>query len=784
MTTIIYKKWKNLFTLLLISIFIFSGCMVDDHDYPSSRITISFNNDWMFMEGDHDGAQARRFNDRSWRALNVPHDWSIEGEFDQNNPTGRGGGYLPNGIGWYRKSFDIPSAFEGRRVFIHFDGLMANSDVYINGEHLGHRPYGYVSMEYELTDYLRYGRSNTIAVRLDNSKQPASRWYTGAGIYRNVRLIVKNDVHIDNWGTFFSTPKVSEESATVRVFTTLKNSSEISHQVHLNTLIHNPTGDLVSEKGTVIDLAPGEKIDIEQILEVLNPQLWSLDSPQLYKGISQVTIDNELQDDLVTNFGIRSFHFEPATGFYLNGENIRIKGVCLHHDAGAVGAAVPLAIWEERFNQLQSIGINAIRLSHNPFAPEFLELCDRMGFIVMNESFDTWRARKNHGDYGYQHHFDEWWEEDTRSIVLRDRNHPSIFMFSIGNEIRDNLDNEQGFETFRMQYDLVHKLDGTRPVTMGLFRPNQANVYQNGFAEMMDIVGQNYREEELLQASIDNPHWKVIGTENGHTRQAYLIWRDNPAIAGHFLWTGFDYLGEADWPEVSHDFGLFDRAGFTKPRTYERESWWSDKPMIRIFRREQHLGEGGLVDDWTPTDFDTYDEAHIEIYTNCDEVELIFNGESQGVRKRPADHSPIRYRLTYQPGSIKAIGRIDGKDVAIHEMQTAMPPSNIALSASKTTLKNDWDDVAIVRVMLTDENGVHSPNFDRPLTFNVSGNGELIAVDNGQRDSHEPFKTNVRRTSRGQAIAIVRANADVGQILVSVSGEGLEESSIEININQ
>ncbi len=402
----------------------------------------------------------------------------------------------------------------------------------------------------------------------------------------------------------------------------------------------------------------------------------------------------------------------------------------------------------------------------------------------MNESFDTWRATKNHGDYGYQHYFDEWWEEDTRSIVKQDRNHPSIFMFSVGNEIRDNLNNEQGFATFKMQYDLIHELDGTRPVTMALFRPNQANVYTNGFAEMMDIVGQNYREDELLQASIDNPEWIVIGTENGHTREAYLIWRDNPAIAGHYLWTGFDYLGEADWPMISSRAGLFDRAGFTKLRTYERQSWWSEEPMIRIFRKEQHLGQGGLVDDWTPTDFGAYDEAHIEIYTNCEEVELFLNDKSIGSKKRPVDHSPIKFQLNFQPGIIKAVGKINGEETAVHIMESADNPSKIKLSSTKNSLVNDWDDVAIVRVMLTDENGIHSPNIDKVLSFEVSENGELVALDNGDGSSHELFQNvNTRRTARGQAIAIVRAKADSGQFTVKVSGEGLAENSIAFDIN-
>ncbi|MCA1745209.1 MAG: DUF4982 domain-containing protein [Bacteroidales bacterium] len=778
------KYFKGLtFTVLGLMALSLWSCETKVADLADSRVVQSFNKDWRFVQEDPEGAEGARFSDKDWRVLDVPHDWSIEGEFNRDHPTGRGGAYLPSGIGWYRKSFTLPKSADKRKVWIHFDGLMANSDVYINGHHLGHRPYGYVDITYELTEHLQFGKENVLAVRLDNTKQPASRWYTGAGIYRKVQLIIKEDAYVDNNGVFVTTPQVTEESAVVNVKTDVINAGPTS-EVMVKSLVKNADGQLVLADSVSQQLEQNEKYTFDQTLLVETPRLWSLDSPDMYVNETEVWVNGEKKDHLSTPFGIRSFHFDAATGFHLNGENIRLKGVCLHHDGGAVGAAVPLALWEERLQQLKEIGINTIRTAHNPFATEFLDLCDQMGFFVMNETFDTWRASKNNADHGYQHYFDDWWEEDTRAVVLRDRNHPSIFMISVGNEIRDNLNNEQGFETYKMQHNLIHRLDGTRPVTLALFRPNQANVYQNGFAQLMDVVGQNYRENELAQASMDNPDWKVIGTENGHTRQAYLVWRDNPSIAGHFLWTGFDYLGEADWPEVSHDFGVFDRAGFTKPRTWERMSWWSETPMVRVYRREHHLGQGGLVDDWTPTDFDTYDEAHLEIYTNADEVEVFHNGQSLGTKKRPEDASPVRFRLTFQPGSIKAVARTNGEEVAVHELQTAQSPSKIVLSPTKTSLENNWDDVSIVRVSLVDEEGLLSPNLAKLLTFEVTGNGELVAVDNGARDSHESFVTNERRTARGQAIAIVRATADEGTFQLKVSGEGLTPASVEISIGQ
>lgn len=766
--------------LLFVTGSITSGCDNKQETLPNSRVVQSFDQNWRFIQEDQEGAENVRFNDNTWRLLNVPHDWSIEGEFDRDNPTARGGAYLPSGIGWYRNSFTIPKSAQGRKVWINFGGLMANSDVFINGHHLGHRPYGYVEINYDLTDHLNYGKENVIAVRLDNTLQPASRWFTGAGIYRHVDLIIKEATYVDHNGVFVITPEVSEDIANVRVRTDVVNAGE-SADVWVKSSLLASDGTVVATDSVSKYLEQNEKFTFDQSLDVETPKLWSLNNPEMYVNETEVWVNGQLKDEVVTNFGIRSFHFDAQKGFILNGENIRLKGVCLHQDGGAVGSAVPRGVWEERLAQLKSIGINAIRTAHHPFAPEFLEACDQMGIFVMNESFDTWRAKKNHADYGYQHYFDEWWEEDTKAMVLLDRNHPSIFITSIGNEIRDNLNNEQGFETFKMQRDLIHSLDGTRPVTMGLFRPNQARVYQNGFAEMMDVVGQNYREDELAQATKDHPDWKVIGTENGHTRQAYLVWRDNPSIAGHFLWTGYDYLGEADWPEISHDFGLFDRAGFTKPRTYERMSWWSEEPMVRIFRREHHLGQGGLIDDWTPIDIGAYDEASLEIYTNCEEVEVFHNDKSLGVKKRPKDHSPIMYRLTFQPGSIKAVARNKGEVVAVHEMKTADDASKIKLSSSKSVLSNDWEDVAIVRVQLVDDNDTHSPNVDKVLHFEVIGDGELVAFDNGARDSHESFFGDKRRTSRGQVMAIVRATSDEGSFQLKVSGDGLETASVEFS---
>ncbi|HEY4149746.1 MAG TPA: glycoside hydrolase family 2 TIM barrel-domain containing protein, partial [Chitinophagaceae bacterium] len=572
-----------------ISLLLMAG-IVTTVQAQSTRIIQPFDKDWHFNKGDSPGAEAPAFSDASWRTLDVPHDWSIEGPYDRNNPTGRGGGYLPSGIGWYRKTFTLDNAPKDSRVFIEFDGVMANSDVWINGYHLEKRPNGYVAFQYELTDHVNAGKQNVLAVRADNSLQPASRWYTGAGIYRHVRLVITSPVHVAHWGSFI-TSSVAAGKATVQVQTTIDNQSASSQSFILQTALIAPDGKTVATVSSAAQkIAAGASAPVLQKLPVNAPKLWGLDNPQLYKAVTTVLIDKKKSDEVTVPFGIRDARFDAATGFWLNGQNLKIKGVCMHHDGGAVGAAVPLRVWERRLEILKSLGVNAIRTSHNAVAPEFLDLCDRMGLLVMAETFDTWTAKKSSAENGYNLYFNDWWEKDTHDIVLNARNHPSIVIYSVGNEIHDNLNDADGLHKYLMQQDLIHSLDTTRPVTMALFRPGVSHVYENGLADKMDVVGQNYRENELVAAHQAKPQRKVIGTENGHTMSAWLALRDNAFMSGQFLWVGIDYLGEADWPKVVNGQGLLDRTGGARIIAYQRQSWWSDKPMVYVMRKEQNAG--------------------------------------------------------------------------------------------------------------------------------------------------------------------------------------------------
>jgi beta-galactosidase len=752
----------------------------------TGRQTQSFDKAWLFYQGDATGADQTVFSDAKWQNVDVPHDWMALGTYSKDNPTGRGGGYLPAGIGWYRKYFDLSAADAQKKISVEFDGVMANSDVWINGHHLGKRPYGYISFAYDLTGHLKFGKgkTNVIAVRADNAVQPASRYYTGAGIYRHVRLTMTDPAHIDKWGVFVTTPKVSADKATVHVKTTIVNEGKKAGSFTVKTTFSGDDGkpvNAIAASGAIRTVEPGQSVTVENDYTIANPKLWSNVSPVLYKALTSVSAGGKVIDDQSTSFGIRTAKFDAAQGFLLNGKKVVLKGVCLHHDGGAVGAAVPLRVWERRFQLLKDIGVNAIRTSHNPVAPEFLDLCDRMGFLVMDENFDTWEANKVRGAGGYDKFFKEWGLVDTRDMVMRDRNHPSIVIYSVGNEIHDNLGDSSGFKKYRDMQNLIHATDGTRPVTMALFRPNVSKVYDNGFAKMMDVVGQNYRENELVAAHEAHPDWIVIGTENGHTLSAWLGLRDYPYVAGQFLWTGIDYLGEADWPNVVNGQALLDRTGGSRPLSFQRESWWSEKPVVHIVRKRDNAGGGPLVVDWTPADMAAYTDARVSVYSNCDEVELFLNGKSLGSKPKPANDSPRDWSVPFEKGTIKAIGKNKGKEISWEELKTAGAPAKILLTVDRPKINNNWDDVAYVTASVVDVNGIPCPNGDQVISFSATGAGVITVTDNGDLANHDAFTMLDRHTYRGKCIAIVKGKT-IGKATIKATAPGLAGDSAVIEI--
>ena len=766
---------KTVFSLILF-------CLLCTSVQGQARRTINIDKEWGFYLGDPENAEIKDYQDIAWRKLDVPHDWSIEGAYDVNNPTGRGGGYLPAGIAWYSKDLTFTGEDKGKRIVIEFDGVMANSDVYINGHLLGHRPFGYIPLVYDLTEFVTFdGRPNRIAVRCDNTVQPASRWYAGAGIYRHIQLVTMDPVHLEKWSVYITTPQITPEEASVNVQAAVINESAETKAVSVQTKITSPAGKVFyTAPEALISLQPGESRTIQQVVVVPAPELWDTETPNVYTAETTVKEGSTIIDNETNTFGIRTIEFKPESGFWLNGRNVRLYGACLHHDGGAVGAAVPLSVWERRFKLLKEIGVNAVRGAHNPMDKPFYDLCDRMGMLFLDETFDTWTARKNHAQNGYNLYFNEWWERDGRDQIRRVRNHPSIIMWSLGNEIRDNLNSEEGRQRFQNLLDMTRELDPTRPITMALFRPAQSGLYENGFAELLDIVGQNYNEQGLLKAWEEKPSRIILGTENTPSREAWLAMRDNPQYTGQFIWTGFDYLGEADWPQIAWTTGLYGRNGELKPLTWQRKSWWTEEPMVYIVRRDGRNGEGGLTCDWTPIDPDAYDIAHVEIYSNCDEVELFLDGESFGRQAMPADASPAKYVLDYFPGTLKVIAYKAGKPVTEQAHVTAEDAEKLVLRAEKQEAINDWDEVVYVTVTTVDAEGTRSPNGHHKVKFTIGGPAEIVSVDNGDVFNHEPYKTDEQTVYKGEAVAIIRATADSGEIRITASADGLESASVTL----
>jgi beta-galactosidase len=769
------KKIHILFTALL-SVMTFGLVQAQN-----VRTVENISKDWLFSPSDVADGSAPKLADNTWRHLDVPHDWSIEGHYDANNLSGRGGGFLPTGVVWYRKHLTLPASLHGKRLVIEFGGIMEKGEVWVNGKYKGLHPYAYTATTYDITDDVHLGGDNVIAVKANTSEQPASRWYTGTGIYRPVRLIITAPTHLDHWGVFYDTSDLTVQRAVVKVHATVINQGTDVAELTLVTTLTAPDGKTYRSAATPVAVAAGGSNEFVQTVEVSNPVLWDIDLPKLYAAKTELLSNGKAIDDRVQQIGLRICRWDAATGFWLNGRNIKLKGLCLHHDGGAVGAAVPMAVWERRIDHLKEVGGNAIRCAHNPQSDEFYSLCDRKGVLVMSESFDCWTVGKN--PYDYSRSFRQWYERDLTTMVKMDRNHPCIVIRSMGNEIHDQLGDSASCVFFNTMKRITKTLDPTRPVTQAVFRPNVYHVYDNGFSELMDVVGQNYRENELAAAHAQKPTRIVLGTENRPERQAWLYLRDEPYLCGQFFWAGCDYLGESKgWPNVGYDIALFDRNAGFKPLAYEVKSWWSTDPMVHIVRYEDNAGEGALVEDWTPIDFGAYDQGVVNVYSNCEEVDLLLNGTSLGKKKVNADRTPLQWTVTYEKGAIEAVGYKGGQVVATQTYKTAGDAARVVLRAEKSTVHNNWDDVLYLGATVTDADGVRCPNGTHKLTFTVEGPGELVAVDNADVKNHEGYRGNVKSTYRGEALAIVRATAATGRIVVRVSSEGLQGGRASVDI--
>lgn len=783
--------------------------------------------DWKFSKGDVPNAAKPEFNDAQWQTVRVPHDWAIYGPFDGNNDlqevkieqnqeqkatlkAGRTGGLPFIGTGWYRRQLVVPGFGPGKRVVLLFDGAMSNARVFVNGREVGHWPYGYNSFSFDITSFLKpTGTDNVLAVRLQNQPE-ASRWYPGAGLYRNVHLIVTDEVHIPVWGTYLTTPEISAAQATVQMRTQVAGAATASN-LRLETEIRNAAGRVLTTTST--PLAAGAAA-VEQRLLVASPKLWSPETPVLYTASSKLFAGETLKDTYVTRFGIRSFKFEANKGFSLNGQPRKFRGVCNHHDLGPLGAAVNVAALRRQLTLLKDLGADAIRTTHNMPAPELVNLADEMGFMLIVESFDEWKKPKVKN--GYSQYFDEWAEKDLVNMVHRDWNHPSVIMWSIGNEVPDQWA-PGGVAIAQRLQDIVHREDPTRPVTAGMDQFDA--VVKNGFAALLDVPGFNYKPSRYPEAHAKLPQALMLGSETASTvssRGVYkfpvelakqkkypdnqsssydlesCVWSQTPDeeflmqdslnyVLGEFVWTGFDYLGEPTpydeaWPSHSSYFGILDLAGLPKDRFYLYRSRWNPAPTLHLL---PHWTWPGRENQTTP----------VFCYTNYPEAELFVNGQSQG-RRRKTTTGPLqaRYRLMwndvkYMTGTLKVVAYdAAGKPVATEEVRTAGAPHHIRLTTDHATLRADGEDLAYVTARVEDAQGNLCPEATNQLQFAVRGAGQFRAAANGNAASLELFHEPQMKAFQGQLVVLVQATDKAGKARLEVSSPGLKSAVVTLKV--
>ena len=757
---------------------------------------------WKFYLGDVNGAQERDFDDTHWRSLDLPHDWSIEEERSPDNPSGVTGGYFLCGIGWYRKSLALSDEHVDRKVFIEFDGVYMNSDVWINGHHLGHRGYGYIGFQYDLTPYLRSDGENIVAARVDNSHQPHDRWYAGSGIHRHVRLVCVEDLHVAHWGTYITTPQVTQDSAKVVIRTQIANDDDQSRQFDLVTKVLDQAGNIV---GTARESAGSE---VEQEIEIPNPNLWELANPYLYRAISEIIADEKIVDTYETTFGIRTVEFTPEKGFLLNGRKVVMKGVCIHHDAGCLGAAVPDRAWERSLGILKGMGCNALRLSHNPYSPVVLDLCDRMGILVYDECFDKWRCYKDRETGEVYWDFFQTWRKNLHDFIIRDRNHPSVVIWSMGNEVPQQTGDPQGgVDIFKELMDYTHQMDPTRKVTCGL-RPARDRIRGEDptdpppMAHTMDVVSYNYQTQthgidhfrypNLIIIDSETYPWYTgdilrISSEQHILINSMLTMQDY--IVGQFIWAGIDYLGEVKgpWPLKGWAKGLIDTCGFRKSASYYTQSFYSEEPMLHITVMDKSVEDvpGKFQWGWPPmaSHWNWPDDKALKVvaFSNCESVELFLNGRSMGERLAEDFHDRIMiWRLPFEPGALKAFAKNAGEIVAEYELHTAGQPAKLVISADRSELMANDQDLSYLTVMVTDEAGTVVPNAQNLIEFEIDGPGRIIGVDNGDLQSLESYRASYREARNGKCLAIIQSNRVPGEISLIAKSSGLRSQQIKI----
>lgn len=796
-------------------IYLVCFCFISFASSAQVRKTLDFNKDWKFFLGNDSLAYEEVHDDSKWRKLNLPHDWSIESDFKADAPATNQGGSLPGGIGWYRKTFFVPAADSFRSHRIEFDGVYRNSEVWINGNYLGKRPYGYVPFAYDLTKFLLYGKKNVIAVKVDNSHQPDSRYYTGSGIYRNVKLVSTRSFQFIQQSSFITIPQITNDRGAFQAVTRIRYAKNSNSNIIVECEIFDPSGRKV-EKFTAGNTMVSSSDEFSFRGNIPDPKRWSVDQPNLYKARFKVFVSAILMDEEEISFGIRSIGFDSKGQFTLNEQPLFIKGVCMHHDLGALGAAYNSEAARRQLRILKEMGCNAIRVSHNPPAADFLDLCDKMGFLVMDEAFDTWNKKKNKFDYHLD--FKEWHKADLEAMVLRDRNHPSVFMWSIGNEIRNQFDSS-GTIIAKELVDIVKKLDPSRPVTCALTETNpEKNFIYQSIA--LDVLGFNYKDYDYAALPTRFPGQKFLATETasaletrgvyqfpadlkrvwpadykeqdtfargnadyttaaydnthaywGNTHEkSWLAVKNNKHMAGLFVWSGFDYLGEPlpypAFPARSSYYGIVDLAGFPKDIYYMYQSEWTEKAVLHLFPH-WNWSKGDTVDVWA-------------YYSKADEVELYLNGKSLGINRKSDSSLHVSWRVSFVPGTLKAVSRKNGKIVQVREIRTAGAAAHIELVSDKKYIRANGKDLSFITVRLLDRAGNLVTGSDKMLRFTVTGAAQLAGTDNGYPADTLSLKSGNRKSWKGQALAILQNNGKKGNITLTVSAGGLGKASITL----
>lgn len=766
-----------------------------------------FNFGWKFQLGDVLNAQLNDFDDSNWRTLDLPHDWSIEGSVKFKNPSGNDGGYFPAGIGWYRKSFHVAASQKDVNTTVYFEGVYMNSEVYINGKSLGIYPYGYTSFSYDLTPYLVYGKINTIAVKVDNSQQKNSRWYTGSGIYRNVWLVSKHNISVPKWGIGIKTENISAKVATVRLNTTIENKNSISEEVLVKTTIFDTAGTLIAKSQQRLEISKLDKKSLETVMTVKNPKLWSPDNPSLYIARVEVLKGKQLEDRVDTRFGIRSVTFTSKNGLVLNGKTIKLNGGNVHHDNGSLGAAAYDRAEIRKAELLKAAGFNAVRSSHNPPSTKFLEACDSIGMFVIDESFDGWRSKKT--DYDYAMYFDQWAKKDVQAMVLRDRNHPSIILWSIGNEIIERKE-PRAVTTAKMLRDAIREIDKTRPVVSAMTTwDNDWEIFDSLMAQH-DVAGYNYQLHRAPKDHERVPERIIVQTES-YPRDAFANWKlvnDHPYIIGDFVWTAMDYLGESGigrWyytGEVTgehYDRDLFpwhgaycgdiDLTGSRKPISYYRDLLYNKGPKLHLAVREPnpeplHIHETlwsvwPTWDSWTWNGFEGKELA-VEVYSSYPKVRLYLNGSAVGEKFTGENEKFMAtFHVPYVAGELKAVALDQtNKEVEVCILNTASKPTQIRLKADRNHIKATGIDLSYITAEIIDGQGTVCPAEMDRISFEIEGPGLLVGIDNANLKDTELYKGSSRKVWKGRALGIVRGLPQTGNIQVKVKYPGIPEAKI------